>query len=77
MSIKIPVCELEISDDLRTIWVHSPCGATVLRFKSFAPIETEMCVDNPCSHMDITLNSQGQLVTKGLSFCLANDAVTS
>ena len=65
--ITIPVCQLEIDEAGHTLWVHSPCGATVLRLKSFKGFTFDNNCANVVSHADIT-------VPGPVHICLAKDA---
>ncbi len=64
--ISIPVAVLEFDTDGKTIWVHSPTGATVLRIKSKSPIQAHQGCINLVSHCDITVDS--------VHFCISRDA---
>lgn len=52
--ITVPVAVMEFDVGGNTIWVQSING-TVLRLKITGSISVEVCGDNPCSHLDVTV----------------------
>jgi hypothetical protein len=79
MRIKVPVCEMEIDVEGKTIWIHSPLGATVLRIKCWSGIELSKCTDNPVTHFDLNIglppgNTYGDRGGR-VGICLGPDAV--
>ena len=69
MRIQIPVHTLEFDEGGKTIWVHSPIGATVLRIQSKGGVTADRNCTNVCAHADIQIDQP-------VNFCLPplNDA---
>jgi hypothetical protein len=60
-TVTIPVSLIEFREGGNTLWVHSPTGGTVLRFKTLdGKITAKQCQSRaPVSHGDATI--QGDL----------------
>lgn len=56
MRIQIPVHTLEFDEGGKTIWVHSPIGATVLRIQSKGGVTADRNCTNVCAHADIQID---------------------
>lgn len=56
MRQQIPVSSLEFDEGGKTIWVHSPIGATVLRIQTKGGITADRNCTNICAHADIQID---------------------
>ena len=66
--IRIPAAEIEFDPDGKTLWVHSPLGATILRIKTMGKIVVDRCDMNPVSHADIVVKDDIKICVTAADF---------
>lgn len=72
-TIKIPATEIEFDPDGKTMWVHSPLGATILRIKTMGKIVVDRCDMNPVSHADIVVKDDIKICVTSTDLAAVGD----